>query len=306
MTKYILKQVGTGIITLFVLITAVFFMVRALPGDPFADPKISPDIKQNIVHYYGLDKPIAEQYGIYLGNLLKGDLGYSLKYRNITINDIINQAFPYTADLGIRSAVFAIVVSVIVGILAAVKKGGPWDWVCTIISVIGLTIPNFVIGSILQVIFGVNLKWLPVSDWKGISYAIMPIIVMSVGCFGWMPLLMRASMAEEGNKDYIKTAKAKGLPHRQIVLKYKIRNAILPIVTNLGVTVMGFLGGTLVAEQIFVVPGLGKFFNASITNLDYSMILGMTIFFGAFLILCNILVEIAYGFVDPRIRASRG
>lgn len=134
----------------------------------------------------------------------------------------------------------------------------------------------------------------------------MPIIVMSVGCFGWMPLLMRASMVEEGNKDYIKTAKAKGLPHRQIVLKYQIRNAILPIVTNLGVTIMGFLGGTLVAEQIFVVPGLGKFFNASITNLDYSMILGMTIFFGAFLILCNILVEIAYGFVDPRIRASRG
>lgn len=305
MTKYILKQIGSGLVTIFVLATVVFFLLRALPGDPFADPKISPELKQNLLTYYGLDKPVSQQYVIFLKNLLKGDLGYSLKYRNITVNDIIKQAFPYTADLGLRATIFAVVMSIILGIMAALKRNGPWDWACVIVATIGLTIPEFVLGTLMQDFLGNRLKILPIADWKGFKYTIMPVLTMTIGTIGWMSMMMRASMLEVGNQDYIKTAKSKGLSVRQVVFKHQIRNAILPIITNLGVTITGFLAGTLVAESIFALPGLGKFFNNSITNLDYSMILGLTVFFGSFLIVCNIIVEIVYGFIDPRIRISR-
>ncbi|HWR61956.1 MAG TPA: ABC transporter permease [Clostridia bacterium] len=304
MAKYILNRLWTSLVTLFALITIVFFLVRMLPGNPFADPKLSPDVKENLFRYYGLDKPIHVQYAHYIKNLLHGDLGYSLKYRNETINRIIKEAFPYSADLGIRSVILSTFASIALGIMAALKKNSFWDWLCIIIATLGLAIPDFVFGTVMQFLFGVKLKILPVAEWKSFKSTIMPVLTMSIGTIAWMSMMMKASMIDVASQDYIKTAKSKGLSQRQIIWKHQIRNAIMPIVTSLGTTVAGILTGTFIIEQIFAVPGLGKFFASGIQNLDYSMVLGLTTFFGAFLIVCNFVVDIVYGFIDPRIRIS--
>ncbi|MFO7152165.1 MAG: ABC transporter permease [Bacillota bacterium] len=305
MGRYVLNRLIVSLITAWVLVTIVFFLVRLLPGDPFLSEKITPEIRANMMKYYGLDKPLHIQYVTYLKNLLKGDFGYSLRYKNRTVNEVISQAFPYSADLGIRAVILATTAGIILGIIAALNRNKGWDYLSMFIAIVGVSVPSFVIGPILQYVFATKLNLLPVSQWKSFAHTIMPTFALSLSSLALVARLMRASMLDVVNQDYIKTAKSKGLSPFQIIWKHQIRNAILPVITVLGPVTATLLTGTFVVEQIFAIPGLGKFYVLGIQNLDYSLVLGMTTFYGLFLIAANFVVDIIYGLVDPRIRIAR-
>ncbi|MEF9840344.1 MAG: ABC transporter permease [Lachnospiraceae bacterium] len=304
MGKYILKRIGISIVTIWLLITIVFVLVRLMPGDPFTSGKLTPEIKANMEAYYGLDKPLPQQYTTYLGNLLKGDFGYSIKYVNQTVNSIIKESFPYSFDLGIRALVFAISFGLVFGIIAALNRGRRIDFLCIVIAIVGTSVPDFIMGSVLQYFFGIKWGLLPVAQYKGLAYTILPSIAIGFYTLALVSRLMRASMLEVVQQDYIKTAKSKGISKFRITWKHQIRNAIMPVVTILGPVVASVLTGTFVIESIYAIPGMGKFYVESIQNLDYPIILGMTVFYGIFLITCNMIVDIAYGLVDPRIRIA--
>ena len=304
MTKYILKRFLISLLTVWVLVTAVFILVRILPGDPFTSEKTTPEIKANMMKYYGFDKPLHVQYAKYIMNLMKGDLGTSLKYHNMRVNDIIAQSFPYSADLGLRALIFALVVGLTLGINASLNMGRFWDFFCIIIAIIGVSVPDFILGSLLQYVFALKLKWLPVARWMGFKYTILPVFGLSLYTVALITRLMRVSMLEVINQDYIMTAEAKGLSTFEVVWRHQIRNAILPVVTVMGPITAAVLTGTFVIEMIFAVPGMGKFYVQGIHDLDYSLILGMTVFYGVFLVAANFIVDIIYGLVDPRIRIT--
>jgi oligopeptide transport system permease protein len=275
-----------------------------LPGDPFTSEKSTPEVRANMMKYYGFDKPLYVQYGKYISNLLHGDLGTSLKYHNMSVNDIIGQSFPYSADLGLRALIFAVVVGLALGINASLNMGKFWDYFCIIIAIIGVSVPDFILGSLLQYVFALKLKLLPVARWMGFKYTILPVFGLSLYTVALITRLMRVSMLEVINQDYIMTAEAKGLSTLEVVWRHQIRNAILPVVTVLGPITAAVLTGTFVIEMIFAVPGMGKFYVQGIHDLDYSLILGMTVFYGVFLVAANFIVDILYGFVDPRIRIT--
>jgi oligopeptide transport system permease protein len=304
MSRYFIKRLIISILTIWILVTAVFLLIRVLPGDPFTGEKITPEIKANMMQYYGFDKPLYVQYGKYIMNLLKGDLGNSLKYHNMSVNDIIAQTFPYSADLGIRALLFALIVGLCLGINAALKMGKFWDYFCITLAIIGVSVPDFILGSLLQYVFALQLKWFPVARWLSFKYTILPVFGLSLYTVALITRLMRVSMLEVINQDYITTAEAKGLSTLQIIWRHQIRNAILPIVTIMGPITASVLTGTFVIEMIFAVPGMGKFYVQGIHDLDYSLILGMTVFYGVFLVAANFIVDMIYGFVDPRIRIT--
>lgn len=304
MGKYILKRLGISILTLLVLITIVFILVRLMPGDPFASDKLTPEIRQNLERYYGFDKPLIVQYFTYIKNILKGDFGYSMKYINQSVNTIIADSFPYSFDLGMRGLSVSISLGLVLGIIAALNRGKTLDYMSVIIAIIGTSVPDFIIGGLLQYFFGIKWGLFPVAQYKGIEYTILPSIALGFYTLAMVSRIMRASMLEVVQQDYIKTAKSKGISKFRITIKHQIRNAIMPVVTVLGPTVASVLTGTFVVESIFAIPGMGKYYVQSVQNLDYSLILGMTVFYGAFLVLANMVVDILYGVIDPRIRVE--
>ncbi len=304
MLNYVLKRVLAALITLFVLVTVVFFMVRLMPGKPFTSDKLTPAVAANMEKYYGFDKPLPVQYVQYLGNLLKGDFGYSMKYTNRTVNDIIAETFPFSADLGIRALVVAISFGLVLGVISALNRGNRIDFLCVIIAIIGTSVPDFIMGAFLQYFFGIKWGLLPVAQYKGFEYTILPSIALSFFTLASVSRIMRSSMLEVVGQDYIKTAKAKGLPDFRVTARHQIRNAIMPVITMLGPTVAAVLTGTFVIESIYAIPGMGKYYVDSVSTNDYSMILGMTVFYGSFLIICNLIVDILYGIVDPRVRIA--
>ncbi len=305
MTKYILKRLLISFITIWVLITVTFFLVRLVPGDPFSSDKLTPEIKANMMKYYGLDQPLYKQYVNYLGHLVQGDLGNSLRYKARTVNEVIANNFPVSADLGLRALLFATIAGVALGIVAALNHDKGWDRFSIFIAVIGISVPNFIIAGLIQWLFGVKLHWLPVATYKTFAHTIMPAFSLGLGTLASLARYMRTSMLEVVGQDYIKTAKAKGLSPVQVTVRHQIRNALLPIVTILGPTVAGVLTGGFVVESVFAIPGLGQYFVRSMQNLDYPMVMGTTIFYGAFLILMNLIVDIVYGLIDPRIRVDK-
>lgn len=304
MSKYILKRIITSIITIWLLATVVFILVRLMPGDPFTSEKLTPEIRQNLERYYGFDKSVPEQYFTYMKNLLKGDFGYSIKYVNQSVNRIIKDSFPYSADLGLRALSMSVSLGLVLGIIAALNRGRTLDYVCIIIAIIGTSVPEFIIGALLQYFFGIKWGLLPVAQYQGLKYTILPSIALGFYTLAMVSRLMRASMLEIVQQDYIKTAKSKGISKFRITFKHQIRNAIMPIITVLGPTVAAVLTGTFVIEAIFAIPGMGKYYVQGVQNLDYPVILGMTVFYGAFLVIANMVVDILYGVVDPRIRVE--
>ena len=305
MAKYILKRIGISVITLWVLITVVFFLVRLIPGDPFNDPKISEVARANLNAYYGFDKPLLEQYFTYLGNLLHGDLGYSTSFPAKTVNTLLAESFPYSADLGIRALCLAVSFGLVCGIMSALNRGTKIDLFFVIVAVIGTSVPDFIMGALLQYFFGIKWGLLPIAQYKNITYTILPSIGLGFYTMASVSRIMRASMLEVVNQDYIKTARSKGVSKFRVTWKHQIRNAIMPVVTMLGPTVAAVLTGTFVIESLFVIPGMGKYYVDGVQSLDYAMILGMTIFYGAFLIIANMVVDILYGLIDPRVRIAK-
>lgn len=304
MNKYIIKRIALSFITILVLTTVVFILVRLMPGDPFSSDKLTPEVRINLEKYYGFNKPVTAQYFTYMSNLAKGDLGYSMFYSNLTVRDIIKSSFPFSFDLGMRALAMSISLGLVLGIIASLNRGKFLDFFCIVIAIIGTSMPDFIIGALLQYFFGIKWGLLPVAQYKGISYTILPSIALGFYTLALVSRLMRASMIEVVQQDYIKTAKSKGLSKLRITRKHQMRNAIMPVITVMGPIVASVLTGTFVIESIFAIPGMGKYYVQSVQNLDYPVILGMTVFFGSFLVVANMIVDILYGIIDPRIRVN--
>ncbi len=304
MGKYLLNKVLIAIATVFVLATATFFLMKLIPGDPFASLKTKAAVQEKQREYYGLDQPVAAQYVRYLGNLLRGDLGWSLKKAGRSVVDIIREGFPVSARLGLTSLFFSVLTGLLFGILCAQFRNRWPDYLLMLVAVLGIALPSMVLGPLMRYFFGVRLKWLPVVGWGTPDKMIMPAIVLGLGTVAGETRAMRASMLGVMTQDYITTARAKGLNRAQVVLRHEVKNSLVPIVTGLGPGIAGIMMGSFVVESMFLIPGLGRYFVDSITNLDYPLIMGLTIFYGAFLVTMNLLVDVVYGLLDPRIRES--
>ncbi len=303
MIKYILKRVGISIITLWAVITITFFMLRLLPGGPFTGEKNIPEaIMQNLETKYGLDKPVFEQYGLYLKNLLQGDLGESIKYAGREVSEIISYSFPSSAKLGVVVIIIALIFGIILGIIAALKYNTWPDSLCMVLATLGVTIPSFVLASVLMYIFGVKYKLLPVTGLNGPESFILPALALGGYSIAFISRLTRSKLLETLGSDYIRTARAKGVSNFKIIVKHALRNTLIPIITYLGPLVAGILTGSFVVEKIFAIPGLGREFVNTISNRDYTVIMGVTVFYSAILIICNLLVDLLYGVIDPRIK----
>ncbi len=302
MAKYIVKRLFISLLTILVLITATFFLMKMLPGNPFMNDKVPQEIQQQQLAYYGLDKPVIEQYFIYMGNLLRGDFGTSLKYVGREVTDVIAEMFPVSAEIGLVSLFFAYIIGLAFGVICAQFKNRWPDYLLMLFAIAGVALPSMVIGPLLRYYLGVKLQILPVAGWGTWQQMVMPAGVMAIGTIAGCTRSMRASMLGVTTQDYVKTARAKGLHPAKVVMKHEFKNSMVPIVTGMGATIASTLMGSFVVEQIFVIPGLGKHFVNSVNTLDYPMIMGLTIFFGSFLVLMNFLVDLVYGLIDPRIR----
>ena len=308
MIRYIIKRLVYAVLTLFVLISLTFFMMRMLPDDPFiGDKTVSATAMANMNAKYGLDKPVFVQYLMYMGNCLRGDLGISITY-NRDVMTIISESFLVSADLGIRAIIFAVIIGILLGAVAAIKRGSVWDSVSMFIAMIGVSVPSFILGAVLQYFLGLQLRktfginLFPIQGWGKFNQTLLPSFALGLGSLATVSRLMRTSMLDVLGQDYIKTAKSKGLSQGKILWRHALRNAIMPVVTVMGPTVASVLTGTFVIESIFNIPGLGKYFVTSIKDLDYTMIGGTVVFYGGLLIVCTLVVDLLYGFIDPRVK----
>ena len=303
MLKYILKRFIYCILTLWVVITITFALMHAIPGGPFSREKpLQPEIKKQIEARYNLNKPLWWQYTDYLKNLLKMDLGPSFQYKGVTVNQIIKRGFKTSAQLGILASIVAIVAGVVMGVAAALNEGKWLDHFLMFLSTLGITIPSFVLAALLIYIFSTKLDLLPPIRWGSPAQAIMPTLALAATPTAFISRLTRSSLMDVVRQDYIRTARAKGLSEGVVIFKHALKNSLIPIITYLGPEVSGILTGSFVIESIFAIPGIGREFVNSITNRDYTTILGLTILSAALLILFNFIVDIIYVFVDPRIK----
>ena len=303
MVKFILKRIGTMIIAMFMIILITFTLMHSIPGGPFTNTKGVPEeVTQAMEAKYGLDQPMPVQFVKYLGNLLHGDFGPSYKYTGKTVNDFIATGAPVSAKLGLVTLVFVLLTSIPMGILAALKNGKWQDMLLMAIATIGVTIPSFVIASMLIYVFSFKLNVLPtfgLDSWK--SY-ILPVIAMGGYSVSYLARLMRSSLLDVMGQDYMRTARAKGVSQFMILFKHALRNAILPVITYVGPMLASLMTGSFVVEKIFSVPGLGRDFVSAITNRDYTMIMGTTILLSSMVIIANVVVDILYKIIDPRIK----
>lgn len=307
MKKYVFQRIMYAMLTIFLLMFITFYMMRMLPGDPFIGDKAMSDVvKAALTVKYGLDKPVFEQFIIYVTNCLQGDLGISIQ-TNRSVTQIITESFPYSFDLGMRALIFALFGGVSLGSYAALKRGKKGDTVAMLIAVFGVSVPSFVVAAILQFLISkMGLRFIPTSGWTTEPSKWLPSLALGLGSLATISRLMRTSMLDVLASDYIKTAKAKGLSSRTIIWRHAIRNGIMPVITVLGPIAASVLTGAFVVEKVFNIPGMGKFFVNSITQNDYTMISGSVLFYGAFLVIMTLLVDIAYGFIDPRVNIAGG
>ncbi|MHB8061489.1 MAG: ABC transporter permease [Ruminiclostridium sp.] len=303
MAKYITKRLLVSLLTLWIMFTLTFVLMHFVPGSPFiGDKKMTPEILHNLEVKYGLDKPLIVQYGLYAKNMLHGDFGESISLTGQDVNDIIFRKFPFSMKLGLFACAFAILIGTFLGVISALKRNSGADRFIMLFVTIGTSVPSFVVATVSMIIFGVKLQLLPtISHLDNLASFILPGFALSFFPLSFITRIMRSSMLDVINQDFIRTARAKGLSERAVIFKHGLRNGILPVVTYTGPMIASVLTGSFVIESIFSVPGLGSSFVTSITARDYPTVMGVTIFFGAILIFMNFIVDIAYRFVDPRI-----
>ena len=303
MLKYFAKRLGMMAVALFFIILLTFIIMHSIPGGPFtSDRKVSAEVEAALNAKYNLDAPLYEQLFDYLGGVLRGDFGPSYEYTGKSVNDFIANGFPVSAKLGVITMIFVLLTSIPMGILAAVKNGKWQDMAVMAVATIGVTIPSFVIASVLIYIFSFRLNWLPtygVDTWKGY---ILPVIALGGYSVSYLARLMRSSLLEVMGQDYIRTARAKGLSETKVILRHAMRNALIPVITVLGPTVANLLTGSFVVEKIFAIPGLGVHFVNSVSQRDYTTIMGVTIFYATFLLAMIFIVDVFYCLIDPRIK----
>lgn len=303
MTKYILKRLLMMLVTMLMITLVTFTFMHIVPGGPFTQEKQIPaSVKAALEEKYHLNDPLPKQYFDYLKGLLRFDLGPSFKYTGKTVNDFIESGFPYSAKLGLVTLLFVLLTSIPMGIVAALKNGRWQDMVLMAVATLGVTIPSFVIATGLLYIFAFQLGWLPsfgVDKWQGY---ILPMIALGGYSISFLARLTRSSLLEVMGQDYIRTARAKGISETRVILKHALRNALIPVITVLGPTVANLLTGSFVIEKIFAIPGMGSYFVNSVSQRDYTTIMGMTVFYAAFLISMVFVVDLFYCMIDPRIK----
>lgn len=306
MTKYVLKRLCYMFVSLFIVITITFFLMKLMPGSPFNDTKLNAQQKEILNEKYGLNDPVALQYVNYLKNVVTGDFGNSFQYHNMPVWDLVKPRLIPSMEMGITAMVIGVVLGLVLGVAAATKQNTWVDYTTTIISVIAVSVPSFVLAVLLQYVFAVKLEWFPVAGWEGFSTAILPSLALSATVLATVARYIRAEMIEVHSSDYILLARAKGNSTLKVLFGHALRNALIPIITIIVPMLAGILTGTLTIENIFGVPGLGDQFVRSITTNDFSVIMATTILFSTLFIVSIFIVDILYGVIDPRIRVQGG
>jgi len=304
MFYFAVKRLLWAVPTLLLIITIAFFLMRIAPGGPFSKERpLPPEILANLNKVYHLDESLPEQYLRYLGNILQGDFGPSFKYKDFTVNELIGLGFPVSAIIGGIAILIALIIGMGLGIIAALRQNKITDYSVMTVAMFGITIPIFVVAPFMTLFFGLFLNWLPLSwskeDWTSL---IMPIAALSLPQIAIIARLMRGSMIEVLRSNYVRTARAKGLPERLAILRHSLKPALVPVLSYLGPAVAGIITGSIVIEQTFNIPGIGRHFVQGAINRDYPMVMVVTILYGALIVFCNLLVDIIYGFLDPKVR----
>lgn len=307
MARYIVTRIVYMVITLFIIASITFFLMKLMPGTPLSAADRLPEAQQQIVlEQYGLDKPVPLQYVDYMLGLVQGDLGVSFQFDNRDVSSILGNRIGPSLQLGIQSLIIGSFLGAILGLIAAIFHNGILDFSSTLLAVVGTSIPSFIFAGLLQYYLGVQWQVLPVATWGTFAHTIMPTIALLIFPMAICARFMRTEMLEVLNKDYIMTARAKGVKWSSVILKHGLRNALIPLITVLGPLAVSLLTGTLVIEQIFAVPGIGEQFVTAVTTNDYPMIMGTTLFFSFLFVLIILIIDILYGIIDPRIRLDGG
>ncbi len=310
MWQYIARRIIQALITLLVLSVLTFAISKLTPGNPLGldDPenaaKITPEMRKQLLEQYDLDKPVPVQYVLWFTKFIRGDFGLSLVYRNEHVQNILARAWPVSAELGLSAAILAISLGTVLGVIAAVYRNTIIDYFSMLVAVAGVAIPNFVLAIGLILLFSLTLHWLPVTGWGTLDRALMPIFVLMLGPLAMTARFTRSSMLEVIKQDYVRTARAKGLPERTVITRHVLRNALIPVITVAGPTIAGMVTGSVFVEGIFTIPGVANAFVNAIGGRDYPMIMAQTIIFGGLIIFANLAVDVLYGVIDPRIRYS--
>lgn len=305
MLRFTLRRFLGAWPTLLVLMTLAFFMMRAAPGGPFDTEKtLPPEIQANLDKKYHLDEPLIQQYGRYLLDLAQGDFGPSFQYKDYTVNELIAQGFPVSLRLGGSAIILAFFIGSLLGTIAALRQNTATDYTVMAAAMTGISIPNFVLAPLLILLFAVHLRWLPAGGWNDGAFlnTILPIIALTLPYVAYISRLMRSSMIEVLRSNPIRTARAKGLPERTIILRHAMKPALLPVISFLGPATAGIITGSVVIEQIFGIPGIGRYFVQGALNRDYTLVMGVVVFYGILIIAFNFIVDVVYALLDPKIR----
>ncbi|MFK5675703.1 MULTISPECIES: oligopeptide ABC transporter permease [unclassified Ligilactobacillus] len=307
MKKYLLKRILAMIVTLFLIASITFFLMRLMPGTPFTNQqKLSPAQLHIMKQQYGLNKPLWEQYLIYMGNLLHGNLGTSFQFNNQPVTALIASRIGASAQLGLQAMIFGVFFGIGIGAIAAVHRNGWEDTTATVVAILGISVPSFVLAILLQYYVGLKLHWLPVAGWGNFSHTVLPTIALGVGPLAQTARFVRTKMVDVLGSDYIQLAKAKGLSKYEIVFKHALRNSLIPLVTLMGPYAVALMTGSMVVENIFSVPGIGEQYVKSIITNDYPTIMGVTLLFSVGLVVIILITDLIYGLIDPRIRLTGG
>lgn len=305
MGKYIFRRLWTSLLTLFIVVTLTFFLMRAIPGGPFTDERqVPPQIMAKMLDRYRLNDPLLVQYGSYLRDVIQLDFGPSFRYEGMSVNQLIKDSFPVSLLIGSLALGLALFIGIPAGIMSALHRNKWQDRTAMVLATLGITVPNYVIASLLVYFCAYKFGWVTVGFWEGLPTAFLPALTLSGYPMAFISRLTRSSMLEVLQQDYIRTAYSKGLKERVVVYIHGLRNALIPVITYLGPLTAGILTGSFVVEQIFGAPGLGTFFVTSITNRDYTTIMGVTIFYSALLVFLNFIVDMLLGVIDPRIQVN--
>lgn len=306
MARYVLRRIGSALVILWVIISITFVLMHAIPGGPFtSEKKLPPQVKASIEAKYHLDDPLWKQYADYIGGVVTGDLGPSYKYEGRSVNDIIGESFPVSAQLGLLALCVAVVGGIAAGAISAMRPNGIIDYAITFISTLGISVPTFIIGAVLVYVVGFELGWLPVAMWHGPSYMILPVLTLAAQPMAFIARLTRSGLLDVYQQEYIRTARAKGLGAWNILIRHALGNAILPVITYIGPLAASLLTGSFIVETIFAIPGLGQYFVTSIYNRDYTVILGVTVFYSTLIVVLNIIVDMIYPIIDPRVTTEK-
>lgn len=303
MTRFLFSRLWQSAATLLAIVTATFWIIQAAPSGPFQSERaVSPHIREQMLAAYGLDRPPIEQYTRYLGNLLKGDFGLTTKYEGWTVLEIIGGAFPISLQLGLLGMAFALLVGLPVGIVAAARKNTPADWLPMSLSMLGICLPTFVMGPLLALGLGLKLNLFNVAGWYGWSDRVLPALTLGLYYSAYIARMTRAGMLEVLSRDFIRTARAKGVPESGVLIRHGLKIGLTPVVAYLGPAMAGMVTGSFVVENIFQVPGLGQHFVSAARNSDYTLLLGVTVFYAALLVTANVVVDLLQAWMNPRVR----